>query len=383
MQAPRRSGLPHRRSLAPRRPRKVHPHRPPLNAAPLVGAPPARILPRYAARPAAARSRRPQLPARVQAQRPPSPPRPPKPPAIVGQTHPRRRGPPPRPARLHSRLRQLAKQRQARLPNRIPRASPRRPPQRNAPGRRPIRGRRIHTAGGAAAGLRRIRKRPQPRRLPHTQNYAGRHPPQWGPTRRRTAPSRRPNQGASRTRTRRPISAGRRRRCPHRIPVGANHPLRITQLRRRNPTDALYVAVQQNQPQARPAPNHNPQPGRNAPRGLRDIHAARQQRSRRRHGQPRQGYLPLLPHNPATAPRARPTSRTARRRGRHIRRQRQPNWRRAHHRRGYPQARREGPPLSLANPRRLRRRPQSASPRSRPARRLGTRRQARALPRAG
>ena len=54
-------------------------------------------------------------------------------------------------------------------------------------------------------GLRSLRQRPQPRRLPHPQGDAGRHPPPWSGPRQGTAQGWRGNQGQGRKGVGRPL----------------------------------------------------------------------------------------------------------------------------------------------------------------------------------
>ena len=169
-----------------------------------------------------------------------------------------------------------------------------------------------------APGLRRLRQRPQSRSQPHPQNAAGGHPPAGGGAGRRTPHCRRRHQSPGRGGTGRPLSPGRGRRHPHRLPVGAHGAVRGAPLRRRNPPAALPVAVPQTQTPLGIAPRHHPGSRRPAPGGVRHLCAGRRPGSGRRHGGAGAGHLPGLLGGAAAGTGARPAGRPARRRRRQL-----------------------------------------------------------------
>ena len=146
-----------------------------------------------------------------------------------------------------------------------------------AAGRGPVRGGRLDPARGAAARVRGLRERPEPRRLPDPQGDARGHPAPRAEARRGAAPRRGGDQAAGGEGAGRPLSEGPGRRDADRLPLGADRALRVAELRRGDPARALVLALQEGEPQA-----GAPAPGRAARRASRRASSSRSSSRRRR-----------------------------------------------------------------------------------------------------
>ena len=287
MQAPRRGGLSHRRRVETRGAGEVDPARASVDAAPVVGAPAAGLEPRGATGAAAAGPVRPALPGGVQAAGDRGPGR--RAPA-AGE----RRGTAPGAAVVHRGVRQLGHGRAPDLPAGGAQPGPGRPRRRSAAGGGPIRGRRVDSAGGATAGLRGVRERPEPGGMPDSQGHAGGHPAARAGAGRRAPPGGRRDQDGGRARAGGPLPPGPRRRDAHRLSLGAHRALRGTELRGRDSAAAVAVAVQEGWAQACVAAPRGAERGRAAAGRVRDRRTGRRPGGARRDRGPSQGGLRLL-----------------------------------------------------------------------------------------